>query len=74
MRHSCGHNCKRKRRGLATKILRQQVGEFENSRMTSSGMVMVTSNDRVVQASISRDIDMALVNQDACIIVPVGEV
>ena len=58
---------------MATKILRQQVGEFENSRMTSSGMVMVMSNDRVVQASIGRDIDMALVNQDACIIVPVGE-
>ena len=41
--------------------------------MTSSGMVMVTSNDRVVQVSISRDVDAALVSQDASIIVPVGE-
>ena len=73
MRYSHGQNCKCKRRGLATKILRQQVGKFENSRMTSSGMVMVMSNDRVAQVSISRDVDAALISQDASIVVPVGK-
>ena len=51
-----------------------KLASFENSRMTSSGMVMVASNDRVVQVSISRDIDVALVSQDTSIIVPVREV
>ena len=46
---------------------------FENSRVASSGMVMVSSHNGVVQVSISRDIDAALVSQDAGIIVPVGE-
>ena len=56
------------------KLRGNKLVSFENSRMTSSGMVMVTSNDRVVQVSISRDIDMALVSQDASIVVPVREV
>ena len=55
------------------KLRGNKLVSFENSRMTSSEMVMVTSNDRVVQVSISRDIDTALVSQDASIIVPVGE-
>ena len=55
------------------KLRGNKLASFENSRMTSSGMVMVTSNDRVAQVSISRDIDTALVSQDASIIVPVGE-
>ena len=56
------------------KLRGNKLASFENSRMTSSGMVMVTSNDRVVQVSIGRDIDAALVSQDASIIVPVREV
>ena len=56
------------------KLRGNKLVSFENSRMTSSGMVMVTSNDRVVQVSIGRDIDAALVSQDASIIVPVREV
>ena len=42
--------------------------------MTSGGMVMVASNDRVAQVCIDRDVDMALVSQDARVVVPVGEV
>ena len=55
------------------KLRGNKLVSFENSRMTSSGMVMVASNDRVVQVSISRDIDVALVSQDTSVVVPVGE-
>ena len=41
--------------------------------MASSGMIMVSCHDRVAQASISGDIDAALVSQDASIIMPIGE-
>ena len=41
--------------------------------MTGSGMVMVTSDDRVAQVSIRGDVDTALVSQDASIIMPIGE-
>ena len=55
------------------KLRGNKLASFENARMTSSGMVMVTSNDRVAQVSISRDIDVALVRQDASVVVPVGK-
>ena len=42
--------------------------------MTSSGMVMVASNDRAAQVCIGRDVDAALVSQDAHVVVPVGQV
>ena len=41
--------------------------------MASSGMIMVSSDDRVVESGICRNIDVTLVSQDACIIVPVRE-
>ena len=56
------------------KLRGNKLASLEDSRMTSSGMVMVTSNNRVVQVSIGRDVDVALVSQDASIIVPVREV
>ena len=34
---------------------------------------MVTSNNRVAQVSIGRDVDAALVSQDASVVVPIGE-
>ena len=46
---------------------------FEDAWVASSGVVMVASNDRVAQVSISRDVDAALVSQDASIIMPIGE-
>ena len=55
------------------KLRGNKLVSFENARMTSSGMVMVSSNNRVAQVSICRDIDPALVSQDANIVVPVGE-
>ena len=50
-----------------------KLASLENTRMTCCGMVMVASHNGVAQFSISRDIDMTLVSQDACIIVPVRE-
>ena len=44
------------------KLRGNKLVSLEDSRMTSSGMVMVMSNNRVAQVSISRDIDMALVS------------
>ena len=41
--------------------------------MTRSGMVMVASYNRATQVSIGRDIYVALVSQDAHVVVPVGE-
>ena len=55
------------------KLRGNKLASFENTRMTSSGVVMVSSNNRVAQVSICRDIDLALVSQDASVIVPVGE-
>ena len=55
------------------KLRGNKLASFENTRMTSSGMVMVMSNDRVVQVSLCRDIDVALVSQDASVVVPVRE-
>ena len=51
-----------------------KLASFENARVTHSGMIMVTGNDRVVKGSIGRDIDAALVSQDASIVAPVREV
>ena len=50
-----------------------QLASFENARMSSSGMIMVSSDDRVAESSICGNIDATLVSQDAGIIVPVGE-
>ena len=50
-----------------------QLASFENARMASSGMIMVSSDDRVAESSICRNIDTTLVSQDAGIIVPVRE-
>ena len=44
---------------------------FENARVTCGRMVMVSSNDRTTEVSVGRDIDPALVRQDASVIVPV---
>ena len=44
------------------KLRGNKLVSFENPRMTSSGMAIVASNNRVAQVSISRDIDMALVS------------
>ena len=47
-----------------------KLASFENTWVTHSRMVMVSSNNRMAKVSISRDIDMALGRQDASIIVP----
>ena len=44
------------------KLRGNKLASFENARMTSSGVVMVSSNNRVAQVSISRDINTALVS------------
>ena len=49
------------------------MASFENARMASSGVIMVSSNDRVAKGSISGNVDASLVSQDTGIIVPVGE-
>ena len=41
--------------------------------MASSGMIMVSSHNGVAQSSISGDVDMTLVSQDAGVVVPVRE-
>ena len=41
--------------------------------MTGSGMVMVASNDGMVEVCVHRDIDTTLISQDSCVIVPIGE-
>ena len=41
--------------------------------MTDSGMVMVAGDNGMAEVSICRDIDMTLVGQDSCIIVPIRE-
>ena len=51
-----------------------QLASFENARMSSSGMIMVSSDDRVAESSICGNIDATLVSQDAGIVAPVGEV
>ena len=50
-----------------------QLVSFENARMASSGMIMVSSNDRVVESGISGNVDVTLVSQDAGIVAPVRE-
>ena len=49
------------------------MASFENARMASSGMIMVSSDDGVAQSGINRNIDATLVSQDAGIIAPVRE-
>ena len=51
-----------------------QLASFENARMASSGMIMVSSDNRVAESGICRNIDATLVSQDASIVAPVGEV
>ena len=56
-----------------SKFRGNQLASLENSWVASSGVVMVTSHNRVAEASISGDVDAALVSQDACIVMPIGE-
>ena len=49
------------------------MASFENTRMACGGMIMVARYDRAAKASISRDIDAALVSQDSSVIVPIGK-
>ena len=51
-----------------------KLASFENSWVTCSRMVMMSGNYRMTEVSISRDIDLALVRQDASVIVPVRKV
>ena len=51
-----------------------KLASLENSQVTCSRIVMVPSDNRTTKAGISRDIDAALVGQNASIIVPVQEV
>ena len=53
------------------KLRGNELASFEDTGMASGGMVVVSSHDGVAQASISRDIDMVLVSQNASVIVPV---
>ena len=55
------------------KLRGNKLASFEDTRVASSGMGMVTSHDRVAQVSIGGDIDAALVSQDASIVMPIGE-
>ena len=55
------------------KLRGNKLASFENTRMASSGMIMVMSHDGVAQISISGNIDVSLVSQDAGVVVPVGE-
>ena len=55
------------------KLRGNKLVSFENARMASSGMIVVSGHNRVAQSSIGGNIDMALVSQDAGIVVPVGE-
>ena len=48
-----------------------ELASFENSWVTCGRMVMVPSDNRTTEVSTGRDIDPALVRQDASIIVPV---
>ena len=50
-----------------------KLASFEDTWVASSGMVVVASHDRVAQVSICGDIDVALVSQDASIVMPIGE-
>ena len=50
-----------------------QLPSFENTGVTSSGMVMVSGNDGTPKVSVGRDIDVSLVSQNSSIIVPVRE-
>ena len=50
-----------------------QLASFENARVASSGMIMVSSDDRVAQSGICGNVDATLVSQDAGIVAPVGE-
>ena len=47
------------------------MASFEDTQVASSGMVMVASDDGVAQVCIGRDIDAALVSQDASVVMPV---
>ena len=49
------------------------LASFENTRVTCSGMVMVASDNRTAEVGIGRNIDMAMVRQNASIVVPVRE-
>ena len=43
------------------KLCGNQLASLENSRMASSGVVMVTSHDRVAQVCVSGHVDTALI-------------
>ena len=49
------------------------MASFENARIASSGMLVVSGHDGVAQSSIGGNVDTTLVSQDASVIVPVGE-
>ena len=49
------------------------MASFKNPRVASSGMVMVTSHDRVAQVCIGGYVDTALIGQDASVVMPIGE-
>ena len=55
------------------KLQGNKLASFEDTWVASSGVVMVTSHNRVAQVSISGDVDAALVSQDASIVMPVRE-
>ena len=56
------------------KLRSNKLASFEDTGVARSGMVMVTGYDRVAESSIRGDVDAALISQDPCIIMPIGEV
>ena len=55
------------------KLRGNKLASFENTRVTHCGVVMMVSNNRMAKIGIGWDINMALVSQNASIIVPVRE-
>ena len=55
------------------KLRGNKLASFEDTRVASSGMVMVLSHDGVAQVSIGGYVNSALVSEDASVIVPVGK-
>ena len=53
------------------KLRGNKLASFEDTRVASSGVVMVASHDGVAQARVSGDIDTVLVSQDASIVMPI---
>ena len=53
------------------KLRGNKLASFEDTRVASSGVVMVAGHDSVAQASVCGDINMVLVSQDASVVMPV---